>query len=133
MALPDERRSSTGSRTASRSRFRRRLAVTLGDPRGIGPEIVMKALRAAPVHEAAQLVLVGPRGTEAEPDQVIGDWNVDGNEAVAGKLAGLAIERAVEMALAGDVDGIVTAPIDKHALLAGGYDYPGHTEMLSAL
>jgi 4-hydroxythreonine-4-phosphate dehydrogenase len=37
------------------------------------------------------------------------------------------------MAMAGDVDGIVTAPIDKSALHAGGYDYPGHTEMLGHL
>jgi 4-hydroxythreonine-4-phosphate dehydrogenase len=37
------------------------------------------------------------------------------------------------MARAGEVDGIVTAPIDKAALLAGGYDFPGHTEMLASL
>src|SRR2546423_12245064 len=37
------------------------------------------------------------------------------------------------MAPAGDVEGIVTAPIDKAALLAGGYDYPGHTELLANL
>jgi 4-hydroxythreonine-4-phosphate dehydrogenase len=37
------------------------------------------------------------------------------------------------MCQAGDAAGMVTAPIDKHALLAGGYDYPGHTEMLAAL
>ncbi len=48
-------------------------------------------------------------------------------------LSGLAIERAVQMAMASDVDGIVTAPIDKSALHAGGYDYPGHTEMLGHL
>jgi 4-hydroxythreonine-4-phosphate dehydrogenase len=53
--------------------------------------------------------------------------------ALAGRLAGQAIERAASLALAGHVSGIVTAPIDKAALLAGGYDYPGHTEMLSAL
>jgi 4-hydroxythreonine-4-phosphate dehydrogenase len=34
---------------------------------------------------------------------------------------------------AGGAQGLVTAPIDKHALFAGGYDYPGHTEMLAAL
>ncbi|MBC7893813.1 MAG: 4-hydroxythreonine-4-phosphate dehydrogenase PdxA, partial [Cytophagaceae bacterium] len=45
----------------------------------------------------------------------------------------LAIERAVALAQAGTVDGIVTAPIDKAALLAGGFDYPGHTEMLAGL
>jgi 4-hydroxythreonine-4-phosphate dehydrogenase len=48
-------------------------------------------------------------------------------------LSGLAIERAVQMAQAGEVEGIVTAPIDKSALLAGGYDFPGHTEMIGAL
>ena len=53
--------------------------------------------------------------------------------AEAGRHAGEAIVRAVELARAGEVDGIVTAPIDKAALLAGGYDFPGHTEMLAAL
>ena len=53
--------------------------------------------------------------------------------AAAGRLAGLAIARAVELANAGAVDGIVTAPIDKAALYAGGFDYPGHTEMLAEL
>jgi 4-hydroxythreonine-4-phosphate dehydrogenase len=45
----------------------------------------------------------------------------------------LAIERAVSLALSGAVSGIVTAPIDKRALADGGYQYPGHTEMLAAL
>ena len=51
----------------------------------------------------------------------------------AGRFAGRAIERAVALAVEGDVDGIVTAPLDKAALLAGGYRYPGHTEMLATL
>ncbi|HMA21004.1 MAG TPA: 4-hydroxythreonine-4-phosphate dehydrogenase PdxA, partial [Gemmatimonadaceae bacterium] len=72
-------------------------------------------------------------GVGLEPDVVVGEWNSTGSAAAAGKLAGLAIERAVELAIAGDVSGIVTAPIDKAALLAGGYNYPGHTEMLAAL
>jgi 4-hydroxythreonine-4-phosphate dehydrogenase len=45
----------------------------------------------------------------------------------------MAIERAVAMAFDGTVNGIVTAPIDKMALHAGGYDFPGHTEMLASL
>ena len=53
--------------------------------------------------------------------------------ASAGRVAGLAIERAVALALAGEVDAIVTAPIDKSALHAAGYPFPGHTEMLAAL
>jgi 4-hydroxythreonine-4-phosphate dehydrogenase len=66
-------------------------------------------------------------------DEPIGEWTPDGGEALAGRLSGAAIERAAVLALSGAVQGIVTAPIDKHALLAGGYDFPGHTEMLGAL
>lgn len=114
-----------------------RLAVTLGDPRGIGPEIV-DAVRSD--HELAALVeltIVGPSGTGVPVDESIGDWTPSADRekraATAGQLAGRAIERAVELAQSGRVDGIVTAPIDKSALFAGGYDYPGHTEMLAAL
>lgn len=114
-----------------------RLAVTLGDARGIGPEIVA-AVRSDPESSAiADLVLVGPSGAGLPVDHSVGVWTADGDAphraASAGCLAGLAIEHAVRLAQAGDVDGIVTAPIDKAALLAGGYDYPGHTEMLAAL
>lgn len=90
------------------------------------------------------MVVVGPAGTGVRVDEVIGEWSegtgpsadtVEGRarDARAGALAGRAIERAVAMARAGTVQGIVTAPIDKAALLAGGFDYPGHTEMLEAL
>lgn len=108
-----------------------RLAITLGDPRGIGPEIVSKAL--VELREAAEWVIVGPTGTGVEVHESVGKWSLGGNVAVAGRLAGRAIERAVELAQAGTVDGIVTAPIDKAALLAGGFRYPGHTEMLARL
>ncbi|AHG91281.1 4-hydroxythreonine-4-phosphate dehydrogenase [Gemmatirosa kalamazoonensis] len=111
--------------------MRPRLAITLGDPRGIGPEIVAATLRDGAV--AADVLVVGPTGTEVPVDVSVGEWTRDGGAGVAGRLAGLAIERAVSLALAGEVHGIVTAPIDKAALFAGGYDYPGHTEMLAAL
>jgi 4-hydroxythreonine-4-phosphate dehydrogenase len=114
-----------------------RLAVTLGDPRGIGPEIVLAAQSDAALASEAELVLVGPAGTVADVDESIGEWQPLGTDAApaaeAGRLAGRAIERAVELAQTGVVQGIVTAPIDKAALLAGGYDYPGHTEMLAEL
>ena len=118
-----------------------RLAITLGDPRGIGPEITHKALgderlRALATELDVQWIVVGPMGTEQSVDESIGAWRPRGEpveDAVqAGGLAGLAVMRATDMALAHDVDGIVTAPLDKAALLAGGYDYPGHTEMLGA-
>jgi len=110
-----------------------RIAVTAGDPRGIGPEIISKALADPTVGGRSDLVIVGPTGCGLDPDVIIGDWTASGDAALAGKLAGLAIEKAVQLAMKGEVQGIVTAPIDKAALLAGGYDFPGHTEMLAEL
>jgi 4-hydroxythreonine-4-phosphate dehydrogenase len=116
----------------------RRIAITLGDPRGIGPEIVRKALADARVLALpVSWLVVGPSGTEVPSDEVIGTWLPTG-DAVAdaargGRLAGLAVERAARLALAGEVAAIVTAPLDKAALHAGGFDFPGHTEMLAAI
>ena len=110
---------------------RPRLAVTLGDVRGIGPEIVAAAAADPRVRAAAELCLVGPALSGLAVDEIVGAW-APSSEAIAGRLAGLAVDRAIELARDGDVDGIVTAPLDKHALLAGGYDFPGHTELLAA-
>ncbi|HEY6220565.1 MAG TPA: 4-hydroxythreonine-4-phosphate dehydrogenase PdxA [Gemmatimonadaceae bacterium] len=112
---------------------RPRLALTVGDPRGIGPEIVAAALADSSLRSLASFVVVGPSGTEVQADVTVGDWNPGAGVAKAGAVAGRAIERAVAMATAGEVDGIVTAPIDKAALLEGGFDFPGHTEMLAKL
>ena len=109
------------------------IAVTLGDVRGIGPEIIEKALADLRVRASARFILVGPTGAGIQVDDSIGEWRQGSGSALAGQLAGRAIERAVSLATSGAVQGIVTAPIDKAALLAGGYDYPGHTEMLAAL
>ena len=109
------------------------LAITLGDPRGIGPEIVLKALSDARVRDAVHPLIVGPTGTGMTVDESIGAWTSGGDARQAGRLAGRAVERAVALVREGVVDGIVTAPIDKSALLAGGFDYPGHTELLAAL
>ena len=118
-----------------------RLGITLGDPRGIGPEITHKALGderlvALTRAHAVQWVVIGPQGTEQPVDHAIGAWSLSGvgatDRARAGALSGRAVLQAADMALSGSLHGMVTAPIDKAALLAGGYDYPGHTEMLGA-
>jgi 4-hydroxythreonine-4-phosphate dehydrogenase len=109
------------------------LAVTAGDPRGIGPEIIIKALADPRVRERCDVLVVGPSGIGLDVAEDIGKWKAGGSAGLAGRLAGLAIERAVELAQSGRVAGIVTAPIDKSALFEGGYDYPGHTEMLADL
>ena len=111
-----------------------RLAVTLGDPRGIGPEIVAKAIRSLQDRNAASpVVLVGPQGFDPGlgPYESVGPF--DGSEASAGAVAALAIERAVTLAGEGSVSAIVTGPIHKPALRVAGYSDPGHTEMLQRL
>jgi len=110
-----------------------RLAVTLGDPRGIGPEIARVAVRDPAVRAVCDPILVGPTGCNLDVQHEIGAWHAGDSVAHAGSLSGLAIERAVALALSGAVAGIVTGPIDKAALLAGGYQVPGPTEMLAAL
>ncbi|HEY5087990.1 MAG TPA: 4-hydroxythreonine-4-phosphate dehydrogenase PdxA [Gemmatimonadaceae bacterium] len=112
---------------------RPRLAVTVGDPRGIGPEIIRAALEDSALREACEMLVVGPTGASVPVDVATGEWHRGGTAAAAGRASGEAIARAVQLALDGEVDGIVTAPIDKFALLSGGYDYPGHTEMLAEL
>lgn len=118
------------------ARPRPSLAITLGDPRGVGPEVVSAALADPAVAQSCQAVLVGPRGAGVDVHEAVEAWPPGAEadrRARAGRVAGMAIERAVALAQSGAVQGIVTAPIDKHALLLAGYEYPGHTEMLAAL
>jgi 4-hydroxythreonine-4-phosphate dehydrogenase len=114
-----------------------RIAVTLGDPRGIGPEVTESAVRRLrATGSAPHLILIGPsRSPQAEiaTDYIdVGEYDAAVPRS-AGRVAGRAIERAVALAKAGQVDAIVTAPIDKSAFHAAGYPYPGHTEMLAEL
>lgn len=113
---------------------RPRIAVTLGDPRGVGPEVAAATFADSALQAEAELVPIGPSGLIDHPNLVgIGEWRAGGDALAAGRLAGEAVQRAVEMAMAGEVAAIVTAPIDKAAFHAAGWHYPGHTEMLQAL
>lgn len=118
-----------------------RLAVTLGDPRGIGPEITARAL-AEPLD--AEIIAVGADdqiATLPVAERIsVGTWGQGAGErpdharAVrAGKIAGHSIETAARLAIAGQVDGIVTAPANKAALHLAGFPWPGHTEWLAHL
>src|SRR4051794_35503801 len=114
------------------------LAVSLGDPRGIGPEVAAAAARHFRTQSVRpHFIFVGPEGTgaEAAADEFVstGEWHDGGTAARAGRLAGAAIERAAALVQAGTAHALVTAPIDKSALHAGGYNFPGHTEMLAHL
>lgn len=117
-----------------------RLAVTLGDPRGIGPEIVAAALARG---VEADITLVGAKDQIAAiPGAAarvpVGAWRVrrgvaTARAAEAGLIAGRAVEQAARLALDGTVDAIVTAPVEKHALHLAGFHWPGHTEWLAHL
>ncbi len=118
-----------------------RLAVTLGDPRGIGPEIVRRALE-EPLD--AEITLVGADdqmgAIPAAARISVGAWNGGSGERAdhartvrAGRITGHAVETVARLALAGEVDAIVTAPAHKHALHLAGFPYPGHTEWLAHL
>lgn len=113
------------------------LAVTVGDPRGIGPEVVEAALRrvSASLPDLRGVVL-GPE--EADLDlpaglsyEAVGAF--DGSETSAGRVAAAALRRAVELALAGEAGAVVTGPVHKPALHAAGWRHPGQTEMLREL
>jgi 4-hydroxythreonine-4-phosphate dehydrogenase len=111
-----------------------RLAVTLGDPRGIGAEVAAAATaRLLEVDGSVRLTFLGSADAWSGPGAFRATGAFDGTEASAGHVAGRAIETAVGMALAGDVDALVTAPIHKPALHAAGYREPGHTELLQRL
>ena len=118
-----------------------RVAVSLGDPRGIGPEITAQAL-AGPLD--ADITLVGPddiiSSIPAGEHIGVGPWGLGSGESSdhqralrAGRLAGHAVEAATRLALEGRVDAIVTAPVNKAALNLAGFRFPGHTEWLAHL
>ena len=126
---------------------RPRLALTVGDPAGIGPEIALKALSSKERPEA-DWVLYGPRtsledraarfglaGPEALGCEVLdvggGPFALGRVSAEAGRAAAEAVLAAARDALAGGVDALVTAPLHKEALRAAGHPWPGHTEMLA--
>lgn len=124
---------------------RPRIAITLGDPRGVGPEVVAKALEDPPA--PADYVVLGPRSLldqlprgreERIVKRELGDVTLPASRFTlpageAGRVVGESVEAAVKLALAGEVQGIVTGPAEKKALHLAGYRYPGHTEWLAHL
>ncbi|HEY8151358.1 MAG TPA: 4-hydroxythreonine-4-phosphate dehydrogenase PdxA, partial [Vicinamibacteria bacterium] len=125
-----------------------RLALTVGDPAGIGPEVVLRAL-ARTDRPAAEMIVYGPASVLREraarfglrPIESLGTRVVDVpargpvppgvTSPAAGHAAADAVLRAARDALAGEVDALVTAPLNKESLAAAGHHWPGHTEMLA--
>jgi 4-hydroxythreonine-4-phosphate dehydrogenase len=140
------------------------IAVTMGDPAGIGPEIIAKTFTQEGFREATRVLVVGdpaileraakllklslsfneisaPEEAAFEPGTVdvlaVGEVPEDlpfGKlDARAGDAAFRYLERATELASAGRVWAIATAPLNKEAMHLAGHKYPGHTEILAEL
>ena len=146
------------------------IAVSMGDARGIGAEVLLKALTHPDLAEMPSPLIFGVSpilvmeaarlwGERQSPPEIVAAalkkvvdildpeeskllprgetgrlsrYLLD-NPVLSGKWAGRAVERSVECISSGRAVALVTAPIDKNALNAAGYNYPGHTEMLSHL
>lgn len=140
------------------------IGITIGDPAGIGPEIVLGALADGDVYDRCVPVVIGHAGvlrrcsmssgvsageivTIPSPKDATGargkvevvhvetDGMLDIQPGVISEDAGAAsdafMRRACELGLAGEIDAITTAPINKEALRLAGIDHIGHTEMLA--
>lgn len=127
-----------------------RIGITLGDVNGIGPEVMLKSLSNPEVWDACQPLVIGPEPLLHQlrdryapglplPPVLSGDFSSVNfspgipNAPDAGRLSGEMIEHGVGCVQRGAIDAIVTMPISKVGLNAGGYPFPGHTEMLAAL
>jgi 4-hydroxythreonine-4-phosphate dehydrogenase len=139
------------------------IGITMGDPAGIGPEIVVKALSRHEVHSQCRPVVFGdPAIIQRELHNLHSRLSINPIDKIdqaqfspavlnlfslsnlnaestryghpnreSGNAMGQYIIRSVTMALNHEIDAIITAPINKKSLQVGGYQYPGHTEMLA--
>ncbi|HEY4611932.1 MAG TPA: 4-hydroxythreonine-4-phosphate dehydrogenase PdxA [Bacteroidota bacterium] len=138
------------------------IAITIGDFNGIGPEIALKAAVHPSVRKICSPLLVGPLNVFEHAakqfklniklqkavfpvprntityvhdvgDGIWADVHYGETSKAAGKTAGVAIERAVDVCVRGQAKAMVTAPVSKEALRLAGYDFPGQTEMIALL
>jgi 4-hydroxythreonine-4-phosphate dehydrogenase len=105
--------------------MRPRIAITVGDPAGIGPEIAAKAAADERVRAVCEPILYGPPADQHFEAGVL--------SAEAGRAAYDAICAAVTDSIAGKVAGIATAPINKLAFARAGLPWKGHTDLIGHL
>ena len=102
-----------------------KIAITVGDPAGIGPEIAEKAAADPSIRAICEPVIFAPPANAAiKPGAV---------SAEAGRAAYDTIVKAVDAARRGDVDAIATAPVNKLAFAKAGLEWKGHTDLLAHL
>jgi 4-hydroxythreonine-4-phosphate dehydrogenase len=126
-----------------------KIGITIGDAAGIGPEVVVRSLHDDGLRAACECVVIGDaahlwriaaeHGVDLGQVEIHDLANLPANfeigidAAVTGRAAGENIEAAVKLWRDGKIDAICTAPISKTAIQLGGFNFPGHTEMLAEL
>src|SRR5262245_16163227 len=102
-----------------------KIALTVGDPAGIGPEIVAKAAADPAIRAICEPIVFAPAA----------DASIRAGEvsAAAGRAAYDTIVRAVNAAKRGEIDAIATAPVNKLAFAKAGLEWKGHTDLLAHL
>ncbi len=142
---------------------RPRIAVTMGDAAGVGPELCLRLLAEPSLREVCVPVVIGSAALLSRVAAVTGlpfatpvlplaSWPVplDGPavldlpgldaaavvpgsvQAICGEAAYRCVVAAIDAALAGSIQGVTTAPLNKEAMHAAGHHFPGHTEIFSA-
>ena len=134
------------------------IAITMGDPCGIGPEVIAKALASGEVYSVCRPVVVGSSWSMKQAVELIGvpikvrevespelvdvvdTLNLSPKDVTVGKISpacGKAsmewVSWAAEFALAGHVDALATAPVNKEAASLAGYSSIGHMELLQEI
>ena len=137
------------------------LAITMGDPAGIGPEIVVRALSHESTYQKCRPIVTGDANVMRKTVSLLGlDLQVNAVDEVkaakfeygtidvydlkcvdadsfefgkvaaqCGNAAFVSIRKAIDLAMAEEVDGTVTAPLNKEALNLAGHHFDGHTEI----
>ena len=103
------------------------IGVTMGDPKGIGPEVIQKAFASPQIKDICHPLLFG--------DSLYFNWKKSKKlpPKDAGRLSGFYIEQAVHAVMTQQIEAIVTGPISKEHFQLAGYPFPGHTEFLASL
>jgi 4-hydroxythreonine-4-phosphate dehydrogenase len=111
------------------------IAVTMGDPAGIGPEIIARAFGEEDFRKHNRAIVVGDAGILERAARLL-DLALRANVVAEPEDAAFEpryVERATHLASEGRVGAIATAPLNKEAMHLAGHKYPGHTEILAEL
>lgn len=116
------------------------IGITMGDPAGIGPEVIGKVLLNKDINKICTPIVIGDKRYFKRRLNVLDLENADPLKIQTGKVSALAgkaaidyIDTAVQLVKAGDIQAIVTAPINKESVGLAGLKFPGHTEYLAHL